>query len=72
LRSGGILLLLKAMPTVLPPRYNVLGIGVSALTFAQARELVVAMRGHRRTGYICLGTAHGLTEAQGDPELRRI
>lgn len=54
------------------PRYNVLGVGVSALTLAQARDLVVGTRGQHRRGYICLGTAHGLTEAQRDPELRRI
>lgn len=55
-----------------PARYNVLGVGVSALTFAQARDLVLGARGNRRTGYICLGTAHGLTEARSDPALRRI
>ena len=54
------------------PRYNVLGVGVSALRFAHARDLVVGVRGHLRRGYICLGTAHGLTEACTDPELRKI
>src|SRR5215207_10155922 len=54
------------------PRYNILGVGVSALTLAQARELIVGVRGQVRRGYICLGTAHGLTEAMGDPALRRI
>ena len=54
------------------PRYNVTGIGVSALTLAQARDLVVGVRGELRRGYICLGAAHGLTEARRDPELRRI
>lgn len=58
--------------TGIPPRYNVTGIGVSALTFAQARDLVVGVRGTLRQGYICLGTAHGLTEARADPALRRI
>ncbi|MBS0632857.1 MAG: WecB/TagA/CpsF family glycosyltransferase [Verrucomicrobia bacterium] len=58
------------MPT-LPPRYNVLGVGVSALTLAQARDLVVGVRGQLRCGYICCGTAHGLVEARRDPELRR-
>jgi N-acetylglucosaminyldiphosphoundecaprenol N-acetyl-beta-D-mannosaminyltransferase len=55
-----------------PPRYNVLGVGVSALTFAQARDLVLGVRGQLRRGYVCLGTAHGLTEAQRDPELKKI
>jgi N-acetylglucosaminyldiphosphoundecaprenol N-acetyl-beta-D-mannosaminyltransferase len=55
-----------------PPRYNVLGVGVSALTLAAARDLVVGVRGQLRRGYVCLGTAHGLTEARTDPALRRI
>ena len=54
------------------PRYNVLGVGVSALTFMQARDLVLGARGASRLGYVCLGTAHGLTEARADPALRRI
>src|SRR4051812_23664214 len=55
-----------------PPRYNVLGVGVSALTLGQARDLIVAGRGPLRRGDICLGTAHGLTAAGTDPTLRRI
>lgn len=55
-----------------PPRYNVLGVGVSALTLASARDHVLGVRGTVRRGYICLGTAHGLTEARRDPELRAI
>lgn len=53
-------------------RYNVLGVGISALTLARARDLVVGVRGQLRSGYICLATAHGLTVARRDPELRRI
>src|SRR6185436_9550247 len=37
-----------------------------------ATDLVLSARGKRHLGYICLGTAHGLTEARSDPELRRI
>src|SRR5688572_11634354 len=54
------------------PRYNVLGIGVSVLNLTQTRDLILRVRGTPRQGYICLGTAHGLTEAQRDAELRRI
>jgi N-acetylglucosaminyldiphosphoundecaprenol N-acetyl-beta-D-mannosaminyltransferase len=54
------------------PRYNVLGVGVSALTLAHARNLVVGVRGTLRRGYVCLGTAHGLTLARADPALRKI
>ncbi|PAW66123.1 MAG: glycosyltransferase [Opitutia bacterium Tous-C1TDCM] len=66
--------LLAAMPSALsvPPRYNVLGVGISALTLAHARDLVLANRGRLRRGYICLATAHGLTEAQRDPALKTI
>ncbi len=56
----------------MPARYNVLGVGVSALTLAEARDLIVGVRGTVRRGYVCLGTAHGLTEARADPALRRI
>ena len=56
----------------LPPRYNVLGIGVSVLTLAQARELVVGVRGRLRCGYVCFCTAHGIGEARADPALRKI
>jgi N-acetylglucosaminyldiphosphoundecaprenol N-acetyl-beta-D-mannosaminyltransferase len=54
------------------PRYNVLGVGVSALRFSQARDLVVGARGATKPGYICLCTVNGLGEARGDPALRRI
>ena len=55
-----------------PPRYNVLGVGVSALSFQQARDLVVGVRGAKRLGYVCLCTAYGLDEARKDPAYRRI
>jgi N-acetylglucosaminyldiphosphoundecaprenol N-acetyl-beta-D-mannosaminyltransferase len=56
----------------LPARFNVLGTGVSVLTLAQARDLVLAARGRRRQGYVCLCTTHGLGEARRDPALRAI
>jgi N-acetylglucosaminyldiphosphoundecaprenol N-acetyl-beta-D-mannosaminyltransferase len=59
-----------SLPAV--PRFNVLGVGVSALTLEQARDLVIAVRGTQHRGYICLAAAHGLIEAQSDPALRRI
>jgi N-acetylglucosaminyldiphosphoundecaprenol N-acetyl-beta-D-mannosaminyltransferase len=54
------------------PRYNVLGVGVSALTLAQATDLVVGCRGQLRRGYVCCGTAAGLTAARADPALRNV
>lgn len=59
-------------PAPAVPRYNVIGVGVSALTLTRARDLIVGARGQLHRGYVCLGTAHGLTEAQSDPDLRRI
>src|SRR5689334_960268 len=58
------------MPAPAVPRYNVLGVGISALTLAQARDLILGVRGQLRAGYVCLGTAHGLVEARHDEELR--
>ncbi len=54
------------------PRYNVLGVGVSALTLTQTRDLVLGVRGTRHNGYVCLATVHGLDEARRDPAFRRI
>lgn len=54
------------------PRFNVLGVEVSALGFTATRDLIVGTRGQLRRGYICLGTAHGLSEARSNPDLRRI
>jgi N-acetylglucosaminyldiphosphoundecaprenol N-acetyl-beta-D-mannosaminyltransferase len=54
------------------PRYNVLGVGVSALTLGQARDLIVGAGGARGAGYVCLCTVNGLAEARRDPEFRRI
>ncbi len=56
----------------LPPRFNVLGVGVSALTLDRARDLVLGARGATRLGYVCFSTAHGLDEARADTEFRKI
>jgi N-acetylglucosaminyldiphosphoundecaprenol N-acetyl-beta-D-mannosaminyltransferase len=61
-----------ATPADVPARYNVLGVGISALTLSRATELIVGTRGRTRKGYVCLATAHGLTEARRDAALRRI
>ncbi|MEX2045481.1 MAG: WecB/TagA/CpsF family glycosyltransferase, partial [Opitutus sp.] len=59
-------------PAAAPPRYNVLGVGVSELTLSRAQDFIVGVRGTLRQGYICLGTAHGLALAKSDAGLRRI
>ena len=53
-----------------PPRFNVLGTGVSALSLDQARDLVLATRGRQRSGYVCCATAYNLDLACADSELR--
>ena len=57
-------------PPSLPPRYNVLGVGVSTLTLDRARDLVLGVRGQLRQGYVCVTTVHGVSEAQSDPAFR--
>lgn len=54
------------------PRYNILGIGISALTLARACELVLSCRCQLRRGYICVAGVHGMMEAQDDEALKRI
>jgi N-acetylglucosaminyldiphosphoundecaprenol N-acetyl-beta-D-mannosaminyltransferase len=54
------------------PRYNVLGVGVSALKFSQAVELIVGASGSKGSGYICVCSVHGIDEAQRDPGFKRI
>ena len=56
-----------------PERVNVLGVGVSAITMAQACER------HRASGsrprdhqYVCVTGVHGVMESQDDPILRDI
>lgn len=55
-----------------PARFNVLGVGVSALSLTQATALVMAARSQKQLGYICVTTVHGVSEAQTDPAFRQI
>lgn len=61
----------KPVTSVSVPRFNVLGVGVSALTLDQARDLVLGVRGKVRQGYICLATVNGVMESRDAPDLRR-
>ncbi len=53
-----------------PPRFNVLGTGVSVLSLAEARDRVLAARGQKRLGYICCATAYNANLARSLPSLR--
>lgn len=53
-------------------RFNVLGVGVSALTLAEARDRVVAARGRIKLGCVFASGVHGISEARRDPGFRAI
>lgn len=56
----------------LPPRVNVLGVGISALNLESAVAMLAATLAEGRRGYVCVTGVHGVMESQADPELRRI
>jgi N-acetylglucosaminyldiphosphoundecaprenol N-acetyl-beta-D-mannosaminyltransferase len=53
-------------------RANILGVGVSALNLPQATALVLQAVHQKRRGYVAVTGVHGVSEAQSDPEFRRI
>ena len=56
----------------LPPRVNVLGVGISAINLDSAvATLAAAVRSGTR-GHVCVTGVHGVMESQSDPALRRI
>lgn len=56
----------------LPPRINVLGVGVHALNLPLAIEVLRDAIATRTKGYVCVTGVHGVSEAQSDPEFRAI
>ncbi len=55
-----------------PPRYNVLGVGVSALSLAEAAAAVVTAARTRRRGYVCLCDVNSVSCARRDERHRSI
>ncbi|AOS44607.1 Putative N-acetylmannosaminyltransferase [Lacunisphaera limnophila] len=53
-----------------PPRFNLLGTGVSALSLAEACDLVLTARDQRGLGYVCCATAYNVNLARTLPALR--
>lgn len=53
-------------------RVNVLGVGVGVLNLTTALEAIACAVAERRKGYVCVTGVHGVSEAQNDPEFRRI
>ncbi len=53
-------------------RVNVLGVGVSAINLSRATALILEAVRQNRRGYVAVTGIHGVSEAQSDPEFRRI
>jgi N-acetylglucosaminyldiphosphoundecaprenol N-acetyl-beta-D-mannosaminyltransferase len=54
-------------------RVNILGVGVSAVSMSEAvRRTEVLLDEDKQKGYICVTGVHGIMEAQGDEEFRKI
>src|SRR4051794_30250393 len=60
------------METVAPARVNVLGVGVSAVTMAQAVGIIRGWIAARDRQYVCVTGVHGVMESRDHPELREI
>ncbi len=54
------------------PRFNVLGVGISALNQTKAREHLFAAVREGRRGYVTINNVHTVSEAVPDEKLRRI
>ncbi len=55
-----------------PPRFNVLGVGVHALTLDLATRTILDAARQPHSGYVCVTGVHGVIEAQDDPQLQEI
>ena len=55
-----------------PQRVNVLGVGVSAITMADALAMIDRWIATRVRQYVCVTGVHGVMESQVDPSLREI
>ncbi|MBA4137185.1 MAG: glycosyltransferase [Opitutus sp.] len=54
-----------------PPRFNVLGTGVHALSLKQTVTDLVDGHARRQRGYVCCATAYNVNLARSNPALRR-
>lgn len=60
------------MTELLPPRANVLGVRVSAITMSDAISVVERWIAQQSRHYVCVTGAHGVISSRTDAELRRI
>ncbi|GHB93950.1 WecB/TagA/CpsF family glycosyltransferase [Cerasicoccus arenae] len=54
------------------PRFDVLGVEISALDLATASRLIIQAANEKRKSYVTFTGVHGVVESQDDPELRCI
>lgn len=54
------------------PRYNVQGVGISALSFRETCALILSRQGNTIPKYVCLATVHGIREARKDPTFQTL
>ena len=54
------------------PRFNVLGVGVNALTLQRATEAIIAAARAGRQGYVCVSDVNVISHAQKDPSFRDL
>ncbi len=59
-------------PSNLPPRVNVLGVGISVLNQTTAREILFDTVRRKRRGYVAVTNVHSVSEAQADPALKTV
>lgn len=53
-------------------RVNVLGVGISAINLALARQAILDAVHSRRKGYVCVTGVHGVMESHDDPAIQAI
>ena len=53
-------------------RVNILGVGVSAISMAEAVDASLRLLERGERGYVCVTGVHGIMEAQGDPRFREL
>ena len=63
---------LPAAMSVLPPRVDVLGVGVSVLNMASALATILGWVDRRERQYVCVTGVHGIMESHRALDLRRI
>ena len=56
----------------LPPRANILGVGISAINPDQTLAILEDWIARRDPHYVCVSTVHGVMECQKSPSLRRL